>query len=165
MTPLALAVAPGSTHVAVVDHALDVNGLVRIVADPGAGATSVFVGTVRDTNEGRPVIGIDYQAYAAMAERELQAIVDEAGQRFGTRAIAAEHRVGFLAIGEISVAIAASHERRGAACDATRYVIEQIKRRLPVWKREHYADGTREWVDPTRSVAVLATATETGASA
>jgi molybdopterin synthase catalytic subunit len=147
-----------SIRTAIVDCPLDVSGLVRTVSDPGAGATSVFLGMVRNTHDGRSVTGIDYQAYQPMAERELRMIVIEAAQRFGTRSIAAEHRVGFLAIGEASVAIAASHERRGAACDATRYVIEEIKRRLPVWKREHYADGTREWVDPTRSAAAVGVA-------
>jgi molybdopterin synthase catalytic subunit len=147
-----------SIRTAIVDRALDVSGLVRTVSDPGAGATSVFLGTVRNTHDGRSVTGIDYQAYQPMAERELRMIVIEAAQRFGTRSIVAEHRVGFLAIGEASVAIVASHERRGSACDATRYVIEAIKRRLPVWKREHYADGTREWVDPTRSAAAAGVA-------
>jgi len=151
MTEIAMAPAAGLTHAAIVERALDVNGLVQMVADPGAGASSVFLGTVRHANDGRPVVGIDYQAYGAMATRELNAIVDEAAQRFGTRAIGVEHRVGYLAVGDISIAIAASHERRGPAQDATRYVIEQVKRRLPVWKREHYTDGTREWVDPTRT--------------
>jgi molybdopterin synthase catalytic subunit len=150
MTRLATALSLGFTHAAVVDRALDVSGLVQMVADPGAGASSLFLGTVRHANDGRPVLGIEYHAYSAMAARELQAIVGEAAQRFGTRAIAAQHRVGYLAVGDISIAIAASHERRGPAQDATRYVIEHVKRRLPVWKREHYTDGTREWVDPTR---------------
>ncbi len=150
MTDLAMASSAGLAHAAIVERVLDVSGLVQMVADPGAGASSVFLGTVRHANDGRPVVGIDYQAYSAMAARELQTIVGEAAQRFGTRAIAAEHRVGYLAVGDISIAIAASHERRGPAQDATRYVIEHVKRRLPVWKREHYTDGTREWVDPTR---------------
>ena len=142
------------SYVRIVEHALDISDLVARVADPGAGATSLFLGSVRDVDNGEPVTGIDYQAYVAMAERELAQIADEAGARFGTRAIAVEHRIGFLEIGEISVAIAASHERRGAAMDATRFVIEEIKRRLPIWKREHYADGRREWVDPTRPSAM-----------
>jgi molybdopterin synthase catalytic subunit len=151
MTGLASPPTPGLTHAAIVERALDVSGLVHMVADPGAGATAVFLGTVRDHDAGRPVVGIDYQAYSAMAARELHAIVTEAALRFATRAIAAEHRTGVLAVGEISVAIVASHERRGPAFEATRYVIEHIKRRVPIWKREHYADGTREWVDPTRT--------------
>jgi molybdopterin synthase catalytic subunit len=149
----ALATAPptvGLTHAAIVERALGVSELVQMVANPGAGATSVFLGTVRNSDSGRAVVGIDYQAYAAMAARELRAIVTEAAHQFGTRAIAVEHRSGFLAVGEISVVIVASHERRGPAFDATRYVIEHIKRRVPIWKREHYADGTRDWVDPTR---------------
>lgn len=149
----ALASAPptsGLTHAAIVERALDVSELVQMVANPGAGATSVFLGTVRNSDAGRAVVGIDYLAYSAMAARELHTIVAEAAHQFGTRAVAVEHRSGFLAVGEISVIIVASHERRGPACDATRYVIEHIKRRVPIWKREHYADGTREWVDPTR---------------
>ena len=153
MTDVAIERAAGLTHAAIVERALDVSGLVHMVSDAGAGASTVFLGTVRNANDGRPVVGIDYQAYSAMAARELGAIVGEAAQRFGTRAIAAEHRVGYLAVGDISIAIAVSHERRGPAFDATRYVIEHVKRRLPVWKREHYTDGTREWVDPTRSTA------------
>jgi molybdopterin synthase catalytic subunit len=120
------------------------------VSDPAAGATALFLGTVRNTDAGRAVTGIDYHAYAGMANRYLAAIVAEASQRYGTCAIRAEHRVGYLGLGEISVAIAASHARRAPAFAAARYVIEEVKRRVPIWKREHYADGTREWVDPAR---------------
>jgi molybdopterin synthase catalytic subunit len=153
MTALASPPALGLTHAAIVERALDVSGLVQMVADPGAGAAVVFLGTVRNTDAGRAVVGIDYQAYSPMAARVLHAIVAEAAHQFGTRAIAVEHRSGFLAVGEISVAIVASHERRGPAFDATRYVIEHIKRRVPIWKCEHYADGSRAWVDPTRSAS------------
>lgn len=149
------------THAAIVERAVDVNELVHMVADPGAGATAIFLGTVRNVNEGRPVVGIDYQAYEAMAARELQAIVDEAARRFSAHGVAAQHRIGFLELGEVSVGVVASHAHRGPAFDATRYVIEQIKRRVPVWKREHYVDGTREWVDPTRP-AQMAVAGDAG---
>jgi molybdopterin synthase catalytic subunit len=151
MTKVAVGAATGLTHAAIVERALDLNELVQLVAAPVAGATSVFLGTVRNENEGRPVVGIDYQAYSPMAARELLAILEEAARRFGTHGIAAEHRVGFLTVGDISIAIAVSHSRRGPAMEAARFVIEQVKHRLPVWKREHYADGSREWVDPTRS--------------
>jgi molybdopterin synthase catalytic subunit len=140
--------ANGGCHAALVDLPIDTAALLRAVADPRAGATALFLGTVRNVHDGRPVTGIDYHAYAAMATRHLAAIVAEANERYGTCGVSAEHRVGYLALGEISVAIAASHERRAPAFAAARYVIEEIKRRLPVWKREHYADGTREWVDP-----------------
>ena len=134
-----------------VTSALDPARLLAEVADPAHGAAILFVGTVRDVNEGRAVTGIDYSAYAGMAERELTAIVTEAAARFGTPHVVVEHRVGTLAVGEASVAIAVAHPHRAAAYDASRFVIEELKRRVPIWKREHYADGTREWVDPTRA--------------
>ena len=84
-----------------------------------------------------------------MAVREMQAIVDEASERFPGVRLALVHRVGPLALGDVSVGIAAAHAHRAPALEATRFVIEQLKRRVPIWKREHYTDGTREWVDPT----------------
>ena len=88
-----------------------------------------------------------------MAAGQLETILGEASHRYGTCRISAEHRIGYLAVGEISVAIAVSHERRAPALAAAQYVIDEIKRRVPIWKREHYADGTRQWVDPTATVA------------
>ena len=134
---------------AIVDHVIDPAALTAEVAHDRNGATVLFLGTVRETNDGRSVTGIEYSAYRSMAERELAAIVAEASREFGTSDIVVEHRVGTLDIGEVSVAIAVAHPHRGAAYDASRYVIEHIKRRVPIWKREHYTDGTREWVDPT----------------
>ena len=136
---------------AIVSHSLDAAALLREVADSGCGATALFIGTVRDVHAGRAVTGMDYASYAAMAEKELAAIVAEAGAQFGTEHVVCEHRVGALALGDASVAIAAAHAHRAPAFDACRFVIEELKRRVPIWKREHYADGTREWVDPTRS--------------
>jgi molybdopterin synthase catalytic subunit len=127
---------------------LDVAALVAEVQHPAAGATVLFVGTVREVNDGRAVTGIDYTAYETMAGRELRAVLDEAADRFAPTAIVAEHRVGYLELGEASVAIVVTHAHRAAAYDASRYVIEQLKRRVPVWKREHYVDGAREWVSP-----------------
>lgn len=131
---------------AIVDSPLDLAVLVAEVARHGNGATVLFVGTVRDVNDGRPVDALEYTAYRSMANRELQAIAAEAAEQFGTPDVVVEHRLGTLALGEASVAIAVAHAHRGAAYDASRYIIEQLKRRVPIWKREHYADGTREWV-------------------
>jgi len=133
---------------AIVDRPIDPAALVTEVSSVSNGATLLFLGTVRETNDGRNVSGMDYTAYRAMAERELGDIVREASSRFGTADIAVEHRLGTLGLGEASVAIAVAHPHRGAAYDAARYVIEELKRRLPVWKLEHYVDGTREWVNP-----------------
>ena len=131
---------------AIVRRPIDLSALLAEVEAARNGASVLFVGTVREQNEGRPVSGIEYAAYEAMAERELAAIVAECCVRFGTGDVVAEHRIGHLVIGEASVAIAAAHPHRAQAYEASRFVIEQIKRRLPVWKREAYVDGTREWV-------------------
>jgi len=134
---------------AVVERPLDPAALLAEVSSTASGASTLFVGTVRRVNDGKDVTGIDYTAYGPMAESEMASLVAEAAGRFGTERIVVEHRVGSLALGEASIVIAVSHARRAAAMDAQRFLIEEIKRRVPVWKREHYADGTREWVDPT----------------
>lgn len=132
---------------ALVDHPLDPTALLAEVADAASGASTLFVGTVRRSNQGRAVTGIDYSAYAPMAEAEMQRIAEEAVVRFGTAHVVIEHRLGTLTLGEASIAIAVSHERRAAAMDAQRYIIEEFKARVPIWKREHYVDGDRAWVD------------------
>jgi molybdopterin synthase catalytic subunit len=123
--------------------------IIRRVSNRGNGAVLVFLGAVRQVNDGRDVTGIDYAAYEAMAQRELETIVAEASAKFGTEDIAVQHRLGELGVEEVSVAIAVGHAHRDAAYSASRFVIEELKRRVPIWKREHYTDGTREWVDPT----------------
>jgi molybdopterin synthase catalytic subunit len=128
------------------DLPIDTAALVAEVARGANGATLLFIGTVRDVNDDRPVTGIEYSAYRSMAEREMDDIVREASDKFGTTDIIVEHRLGELTVGDASVAIAVAHARRGAAYDASRYVIEQLKKRVPIWKLELYVDGTREWV-------------------
>jgi molybdopterin synthase catalytic subunit len=110
------------------------------------GAVTLFLGVVRNTNDGRPVSGMHYDAYVEMAEAVLREIVREAEARSGGRVVAV-HRIGDLAIGEVSVAIAVSTPHRAQSFDACRYVIEEIKKRLPVWKREHYTDGDAAWLE------------------
>ena len=131
---------------ALIDRPIDLNALAAEVARHANGATLLFVGTVRDVNNGRAITGMDYSAYTSMAERELADIVSEAVSKFETDDIVVEHRVGTLELGDASVAIAVAHAHRAPAYDASRYVIEQLKQRVPIWKLEHYADGTREWV-------------------
>jgi molybdopterin synthase catalytic subunit len=141
------------TRAAIVTRPIEPSALIAEVASAANGATTLFLGTVRDVNDGRAVTGMEYTAYEPMAARELAKIAAEAARQFGDAEIAVEHRVGTLALGDVSVAVAAAHAHRGHALDATRFVIEQLKRRAPIWKREHYADGTREWVDPSSSIA------------
>lgn len=131
---------------AMVHGPIDTAALLSEVAHHGNGASVLFVGTVRETNEGLPVTGLDYSAYGAMAQRELADIIAEAAKRWDTTDIVVEHRIGALALGDVSVAIAAAHRHRGPAFEAARYVIEELKRRAPIWKREHYVDGRAEWV-------------------
>jgi molybdopterin synthase catalytic subunit len=134
---------------AIVERPLDSAALLQEVSGDANGAAILFVGTVRNVNDGRAVTGMEYSTYRGMAERELEAVAREAAERFGTTNIVVEHRVGTLALGEASVVIAVAHPHRGKAYDASRYIIEELKQRVPIWKLEHYVDGTREWVDPT----------------
>jgi molybdopterin synthase catalytic subunit len=113
---------------------------------PADGAALLFWGVVRQENDGRAVSQLEYSAYAPMAEKEMLRIADEARERCGTGAIHVVHRVGRLEIGEASVAIAVASPHRAEAYEASRYVIEQLKQRVPVWKREGYVDGETEWV-------------------
>ena len=138
-------------HTALVSGSIDVNTLLQRVSDDGVGAVTLFLGTVRDAHAGRAVTGIDYEAYGPMAESELQAIASEVMRAHPGLRLAVEHRVGTLVVGDVSVAIAAGHAHRAQAYDASRAVIESIKQRVPVWKREHYAEGDWNWVDPTSS--------------
>ncbi|MGA1309312.1 MAG: molybdenum cofactor biosynthesis protein MoaE [Gemmatimonadaceae bacterium] len=144
-------------RVALVTQPIDLAGLGADVAHPGTGATTLFVGTVREVHAGRAVTGIDYEAYEPMAVRECETICAEAAERFGTDRIVVVHRLGTLAVTEASIAIAVAAPRRVAALEAQRYVIEAVKARVPIFKREHYVDGTRAWVD-NRGGAVTADA-------
>lgn len=116
------------------------------VGGEGDGAAVLFLGMVRDTNDGRVVTGMRYDAYEAMAQRVLIAIVEEAAERWGLEHVVAVHRIGELTVGEVSVAIAVASPHRGQAYESSRYVIEQIKQRLPVWKQERYAAADAQWL-------------------
>ncbi len=127
------------------------DALLAEVAHPGCGATSVFLGTVRngpDEAGHGGVTGIDYSAYEAMAVPELERIVAEAGARWPGVRVVVRHRLGLVPAGEASIGIAVAAPHRAAACDACRYVIDETKRRVPIWKRERHADGTVDWVEP-----------------
>jgi len=131
---------------------LDLAALVASVAEPGRGGTCAFLGAVRDHHAGRAVIELEYSAYGPMAEATIAEILAEAEERWPVR-VAASHRLGRLAVGEAAVAVAAAGAHREEAFAACRHVIEEIKRRVPIWKRERYADGTEAWVDPTAAEA------------
>ena len=130
----------------VIDAPIDPVSMLGGALSPDDGAALLFWGVVRNENDGRAVSSLEYSAYAEMAEREMMRIADEARARFGTGAIHVVHRIGLLQVGEASVAISVASPHRGEAYEASRYVIEELKRRVPVWKREGYVDGETEWV-------------------
>ena len=116
------------------------------VGDPHAGAVSVFEGTVRNHHQGRQVVRLEYEAHAAVAEKEGQRIVDDAIERFGLDCAQAIHRTGPLEIGESAVIVAVSSPHRAESFEACRFIIDEIKHRLPIWKKEFYPDGSSDWV-------------------
>ena len=116
------------------------------LAGSGDGAVLLFLGVVRDSNDGREVDHLEYDAYAEMAGRVLETIVGEARSRWETGEIRAVHRIGRLAVGEASVAIAVASPHREESYAASRYIIEELKRRMPIWKKEGYVDGRTEWL-------------------
>lgn len=134
------------TLLAVREAPLDVNEAIAAVSRAGAGGVATFLGIVRDTNDGRRVLRLEYEAYASMAEKELGRIASEIEAEISGVKVAALHRVGMLEIGDVAVVCAASAPHREEAFVAARKLIDRIKERLPVWKREHYADGDTKWV-------------------
>jgi molybdopterin synthase catalytic subunit len=133
------------------DAALEPARLLAEVASPGCGGTVLFVGTVRRTAEDGDIEGIDYSAYHEMAEAELERIVCEAGERWRSARIALRHRLGWVAAGEASVAIAVACPHRADAYAASRFVIDETKRRVPIWKRERLCSGASRWVEPAHA--------------
>ena len=123
------------------DSALSVAEVVAAVTRPEAGGISVFVGTVRSDNLGRPITRLEYQAYASMAAKEMARIGAEIAREIAGVELAVLHRVGSLEVGAVAVVCAASAPHRGEAFDACRLLIDRIKARVPIWKREHGPSG------------------------
>jgi molybdopterin synthase catalytic subunit len=120
--------------------------LSRALHDVAAGACATFEGRVRIKNDGRTVHALEYEAFAPLAEKEGARILAEAAAKFEILQAVCTHRTGRLALGELAVWVGVTAEHRGAAFEACRYIIDQTKLRVPIWKREHYADGTTVWV-------------------
>ena len=119
-----------------------------LLEHPAAGGCVTFEGWVRNHNDARAVTALDYQAYGPLAESEGAAILEEAVARFGLRAARCVHRVGALAIGEMAVWVGVSADHRDTAFAACRWIIDEVKQRVPIWKNEHYADGESGWLHP-----------------
>ncbi len=140
-------------YIQLVAEPIDLKPLIEGVRTDACGAVATFLGVVREQHDGRAVRGLSYEAYPAMALDEMRAIAREARDRFGPCEIAIVHRTGELAIGEASVAVAVGAPHRGAAFDACEYAIDELKRRVEIWKKEHYVDGDAAWVDNRTGVA------------
>ena len=129
----------------VTDKPINLQELVDVVTDPQAGAIATFIGTTRNNNEGREVIALDYEAYPEMAEKELACIGAEAAKRWDICKMAIVHRIGPVQITQASVMIAVSSAHREAAFAASRFAIEEIKRIVPIWKKEVF-EGGEVWI-------------------
>jgi len=116
------------------------------LADPRSGALAVFEGRVRELNEGRAVQALEYEAYVPLAEKEGERIIAEARARFEILRAECVHRTGRLGLGDVAVVVAVAAVHRGDAFGACRYIIDETKARLPIWKKEHYAGGASEWI-------------------
>jgi molybdopterin synthase catalytic subunit len=126
----------------------DLNALRRELSRPDAGALATFEGWVRDHHNGRPVRELEYEAFAPLAEKEGRRILEEARERFGLLDVVGLHRIGRLPPGELAVWVGVVAAHRAAAFEGCRFVIDTLKARVPIWKKEHYADGTSVWVEP-----------------
>jgi len=134
----------------IVERPIDLQEAVRAVAGPDRGAIATFIGTARDHHDGRPVRALEYHAYPEMAEQVMRDIGRETESRFGTQHIAILHRIGRLQVGDPSVVVAVAAEHRREALAACAHVIERLKEIVPIWKKEHYADGAA-WIEGSGS--------------
>ncbi|OGU23002.1 MAG: hypothetical protein A3K13_13195 [Gemmatimonadetes bacterium RIFCSPLOWO2_12_FULL_68_9] len=133
------------------DQPLDAAALLAEVGDAGAGAALLFLGTVRRSETDGDIAGIEYSAYEAMANAEFDRILAEARDRWPEVRVALRHRTGYVPTGEASIAIAVACPHRAEAYAASRYVIEETKQRVPVWKKERFGSGQARWVEPTHA--------------
>ncbi|MEE8405609.1 MAG: molybdenum cofactor biosynthesis protein MoaE [Acidimicrobiia bacterium] len=137
--------SPQTVRVKVGDEVIDAAALVDSVRRPDSGATVLFLGTVRDHSEGKTgVTHLEYEVYAEMVEPKITEIVSDAGRRWPVLSVAVEHRSGVVGVGEVSVAVAVGTAHRADAFDAARFIIDELKERAPIWKKEFWPGGA-EW--------------------
>ena len=128
------------------DEPLSVDEALNAVADPAAGGVALFVGTVREQDHDRPVVRLGYSAHPSAAA-ELRRVAEKIAAGHGATAVAAVHRVGDLAVGDLAVVVAVSCPHRAEAFDACRALIDELKLTVPIWKHQVYAGGDSEWVN------------------
>jgi molybdopterin synthase catalytic subunit len=129
----------------ITEKPIDIQKVIGAVSSLGAGAVNVFIGTVRSTAHGKNVVWLEYEAYESMAVSEIRKIIEEASQRWPLLGTAVSHRIGTLKPGEVSVAIAVSSPHRKDSFEACQFIIDSVKEKVPIWKKEIFEDG-EEWV-------------------
>jgi molybdopterin synthase catalytic subunit len=129
----------------VVDSPLDIVGLLSRAHHPGAGAVVLFSGEVRESNQGKAVAFLEYEAHVPLASTMIEEILTTAKQRWSLHSAVAQHRTGKVSIGDTAVVVITASAHRSEAYAANRYIIDRIKHEAPIWKCEHYTDGTKEW--------------------
>ena len=129
----------------ITDTTIDHVALRESTLDPTAGGFVCFEGWVRNHHQGAPVDSLEYSAYTELAEKEGTRILLQAIEKFDLTAAVCQHRVGHLSIGDMAVCICVSSAHRDAAFEASRFIIDEIKSRVPIWKKEHYSDGSQAW--------------------
>jgi molybdopterin synthase catalytic subunit len=136
------------------DQTIEVDALRQRLANPGSGGVCIFEGWVRNSNEGRDVLRLEYEVYEPLAVSEGEKVIAEAIQHFPFLEASCVHRSGLLEIGDCAVWVGVSAAHRDEAFKACRYIIDEIKTRLPIWKKEHYVDGDSGWVNCERCANV-----------
>ena len=129
----------------ITENNLDITHCLSIAQDLGSGGIATFIGTVRNTTKGKPVVRLEYECYQSMAVKEIQKIVSQAIALFAVRNVVVHHRIGVLFPGDAAIIIVVSDGHRTAVFDACRYMIDTIKQHVPIWKKEIFEDG-EEWV-------------------
>lgn len=136
-------------HTLITDGVIDIANIYSMLGDAGSGAAVLFVGRVRDENEGKKVVGIRYEVYKEMAEKECAKIWNEACAKWRINRGVIMHRVGSLLVGDISVVVGVATGHRAEAFEAAKYIIDRIKELAPIWKEEHYSTGEKSWTKNT----------------
>jgi molybdopterin synthase catalytic subunit len=135
------------TSISLTANALNVSEIIAFVHNESCGAINLFIGSARNQTHGKTVLRLEYEAYEPMALKEMRSICEEAQARWSARAVAAHHRLGTIAPGEIAVVVAVSTPHRAAAFAACQYIIDTLKQRVPIWKKECFDDG-ETWITP-----------------
>jgi molybdopterin synthase catalytic subunit len=137
----------------ITENPIDVQKVIETVSSLGAGAINIFVGNIRSTAHGKAVRWLEYEAYESMAVAEIRKIIDNATHRWGLLGVAVSHRVGTLKPGETAVAVAVSAPHRKESFEACEFIIDELKAKVPIWKKEVFENG-EEWVDARPQMTV-----------